>query len=399
MQRRNQSHSSPVSLGHRTLDAWPSLDRFGVPTSNRAWMLEFPVRRGPELSICQVVQAAPARWCRQHQPGGAGSTSQVVQAAPARWCRQHQTGGAGNTSQVGAGSISQVVQAAPARWYRQHQPGGTNKDREADYLQLQSTRNHLSTHHNMAALRTSAAAVALLTATVSCASVPSFRFSYQNPENNVGIAQFYRGPDSAFIYNWGYQYPGQAHSESKDNDGNVQGSYAFVDANGEVQQASYQASPGVGFTVDQKVVAQPSGLTFEAPAAVVPFGVESELQVHSSSARNFDEGNIQQFRQNFFNNLAGDEVGLDIGSAQAIERASPTLLAAVRAGALTPAGGGPEELVFRVSDALVDEARGSVSALAALLDADPVAARHDQQVIMAARHDQQVIMAARHDQQ
>ncbi|XP_018016664.1 uncharacterized protein LOC108673360 [Hyalella azteca] len=223
----------------------------------------------------------------------------------------------------------------------------------------------------MMSLTLSAVLAVLLAGAVLPASVPSFRFSYQNPGDSGSIAQFYRGPDSAFIYNWGYQFPGRTHSESKSYDGTVQGSYAFVDANGEVQQASYQASPGDGFTVNQNVVPEAGVVNLVSPVEAVK----------SKTYSAFDGENVLQFRQNLFSKLADEEIGLDVGSKQAIERASPTLLAALRSGFLLPIRGTRDELLFRVSDALVDEARGSVSALATILDADPVAARHDQQVL------------------
>lgn len=189
------------------------------------------------------------------------------------------------------------------------------------------------------------AVLALLTTYAAGASVPSpsFRFSYTGPEEGT-ISQSYDGPSDQFQYKWGYQFPGQEHSEKKTYDGQVKGDYAFTDANGDVQQVRYQAAPDVGFT-EERAVAARSG----AVAGVFP-------------------------AQATFEGFSGQTDELDLAY-----QASPQLQASVRAGQLVPFQQ-EGQLVFRVRDSLVDDAQGSVSALATQLGVDLVAARHDQQI-------------------
>jgi len=172
------------------------------------------------------------------------------------------------------------------------------------------------------------------------------------------IPQYYSGADDASAYNWGYDFPGRSHFESKDHQGIVRGTYTFVDANNALQQTSYSAHPVTGYT--QEAVAPTAGDVIEKAAAPVQYSAPVQAGF---------EGWLPAVE--------------DWLSPTLLERAAPELRAALDSGALVPVpalrGPAAPERVFRVADHVLEQAAGSVSRLATLVGADLPAAQHDQQ--------------------
>ncbi|XP_068221549.1 uncharacterized protein [Palaemon carinicauda] len=153
-------------------------------------------------------------------------------------------------------------------------------------------------------------------------------------------------------YRWGYRFPGQVHTETRDEGGNVRGTFGYLDAHGISNIWKYRSDQGTGFTAEielrqpNKNVPQSAQRPVEEPAPIF-YSLEDKSK-----------------REEFYNHFA----------------ISPKLINAVESQQVIAAGSSPFSKTpqFYINREQVEEA-GSVSALAAKFGAIPVAAVHDVQ--------------------
>jgi len=160
-------------------------------------------------------------------------------------------------------------------------------------------------------------------------------------------------------YRWGYETPSQVHYERKDDKGEVEGSFGYVDANGEPVVWVYNSQPEAGFSVDVATGQAVQRLPVELSEPVVAASMRDGMAVEG-------EGPVEV--------MAVEEVA-PITSAFG----SPLLKQAAEVGHITldvDSAVVPGAVQYSVSEDFTNEA-GSVSAVAASLNAFPIAAVHD----------------------
>jgi len=184
-------------------------------------------------------------------------------------------------------------------------------------------------------------------------------------------------------YRWGYETPSQVHYERKDDTGEVEGSFGYVDANGEPVVWVYNSQPEVGFTVDVA-----TGQAVQRLPAELSEPVEPVVAASRSAVMAVEEEAPVEVEEVPAVVLAVEEgTPVEVEEVPAVEEetpvdnafGSPLLKQAAEVGHITldiDSAVVPGAVQYTVSEDFTNEA-GSVSAVAANLNAFPIAAVHD----------------------
>nr|XP_045609689.1 uncharacterized protein LOC123765238 [Procambarus clarkii] len=200
---------------------------------------------------------------------------------------------------------------------------------------------------------------------------PGFNYAYVIPNNPGGAtARLGDNPSnqwSHFVdrtgpgYAYGYEFPGQVHYHTKDEEQAVKGTFGYIDPYGSPVVWLYSSNPTDGFRAEVSTGGKPL-----QPGALS--GVSSQLEARLPEVQ-------------------AESEGVEVGSEEDYSRAiyekgslSPLLKQAVAEGDLFSTGKSPSGILgFLVNPKTAEEA-GGVSELATRLGALPVAAVHDVQV-------------------
>jgi len=214
-------------------------------------------------------------------------------------------------------------------------------------------------------------ALVLLTAVVAARAAPQapIAYSFVAGDDETGGEWNQMEQRDGNTYRWGYETPSQVHYERKDEEGAVDGSFGYVDANGEPVVWVYNSQPEAGFTVDVATGENVERLPVELSVPVVAASRSEVLAVE-------EETPVEV--------LTVEEetpAVLAVEEETPVERTfgSPLLKQAAEVGHIMldiDSAVVPGAVRYSVSEDFTNNA-GSVSAVAANLNAFPVAAVHD----------------------